>query len=195
MAHATEDGAQPPVDQDERPGQDVVPAQLDYADDEAFSTAFNDLIVSTFHSIERYEELSLRSFEENDLSIAESHLVEAVGRECQNSPAGVPVSQVAHALGVRVPTATASVNKLVAKGLLSKERSRDDQRSFLVRLTRQGRRAYRLHALFHRRMVDALAGDLTAQERAVLTRGLAKLKRFFEQSAANTPAAMQKNPR
>ena len=28
---------------------------IDFGNDEAFFTAFNDLIVSTFHSIERYE--------------------------------------------------------------------------------------------------------------------------------------------
>ena len=60
---------------------------IDFGNDEAFFAAFNDLIVSTFHSIERYEELSLKSFESNDLSIAESHLVEAVGRVCQDNPA------------------------------------------------------------------------------------------------------------
>ena len=114
-----------------------------------------------------------------------------MGRVCQDNPAGVPVSQVAQTLGVRVPTATASVNKLVAKGLLSKERSQEDQRSFLVKLSREGRRAYRLHMLFHRRMIDALAGTLDPQERAVLTSGLTKLKAFFEESATTLPSAQK----
>ena len=41
------------------------------------------------------------------------------------------------------------------------------------------------------RMIDALAGTLDPQERAVLTTGLTKLKAFFEESATTLPSAQK----
>lgn len=160
--------------------------------DDAFVDELNELLVSTFHSIERYEEQSLRTFEGLNLSVNEAHVIEAVGhgtaeddlpQDAAPRPRALTVSQVAASLGVRVPTATAAVNRLVAKNLLVKERSSSDGRSVLVRLTREGRRAFRLHALFHRRMADAVAGSMTAEERRVLLHGIRKLKAFFENAA------------
>lgn len=153
-------------------------------EDEAFVQQLNSLLVSTFHSIERYEERSLQSFDGMGLSVNEAHVVEAVGTCATDYRCGVSVSGIAAAMGVRVPTATAAVNRLVSKGILTKERSADDGRSINVRLTQAGRRAFRLHALFHRRMVDAVAGGLTIEERNALARGIRKLQIFFE-SAAN----------
>lgn len=146
---------------------------------EIFAQQLNDLLVSTFHSIERYEERSLRAFEGLDLSVNEAHVIEAVGHGASDYRQGISVTSVAETLGVRVPTATAAVNRLVSKGLLVKERSASDGRSINVRLTRAGRRAFRLHELFHRRMVDAIAGSLSPLERTTLMEGIQRLKAFF----------------
>ncbi len=159
------------------------PTSTSTADDEAFSEELNNLLVSTFRSIERYEERCLRSFYGMDLSISDAHVIDAVGRGASSHPHGVTVTAVAETLGVRNPTATAAVNRLVAKGFLLKERSTGDLRSVNVRLTRSGRRAFRLHRLFHRRMVDAVAGMLPPQERSTLASGIRRLKSFFEDTA------------
>lgn len=158
------------------------PTPTSPAPDDSFARELNDLLVGTFRSIERFEERSLRSFAGFDLSVNEAHVVDVVGRGGSGSR-GITVSQVAAALGVRVPTATAAVNRLVQKGLARKVRSADDLRTVHVRLTRAGRRAFRLHALFHRRMVDAVAGDIDPGERAQLACGIRKLKAFFEKAA------------
>ncbi len=159
------------------------PAQPSVSDD-AFAHELNSLLVGTFHSIERFEERSLRTFAGFNLSVNEAHVVDVVGRGGGSGEhGGITVSQVAEALGVRVPTATAAVNRLVQKGLAVKERSTSDLRTVHVRLTHEGRRAFRLHALFHRRMVDAVAGDMEPAERAQLTQGIRKLKAFFEKAA------------
>ena len=158
-------------------------AQTTPPSDDAFAHELNDLLVGTFRSIERFEEQSLRAFAGFDLSVNEAHVVETVGRGAGSGAQGITVSQVAAALGVRVPTATAAVNRLVQKGLAVKVRSSNDMRTVHVRLTRAGRRAFRLHALFHRRMVDAVAGDMDPCERAQLAQGIRKLKAFFEKAA------------
>ena len=48
-------------------------------------------------------------------------------------------------------------------------------------LTKEGRKAYRAHELFHRQMVDAALDGLTSEEEAAFARGLSKVKAFFEQ--------------
>ncbi len=160
-----------------------LPAPADVTDDASFSDELNALLVSTFRSIERYEERSLRSFYGMDLSISDAHVIEVVGRGGSGRPHGVTVGAVAEALEVRNPTATTAVNRLVAKGFLVKERSTGDLRSVNVRLTRAGRRAFRLHSLFHRRMINAVAGTLDPQERRALASGIRKLESFFEDIA------------
>ena len=159
--------------------------------DDAFAEQLNDLLVSTFHSIERYEERSLRAFDGLDLSVNEAHVIEAVGHGAPDYRRGVTVTNIADALDVRAPTATSAVNRLVKKGLLAKERNAQDGRAINVRLTREGRRAFRLHELFHRRMVDAIAGSMTPAERVTLVQGIQKLKAFFsaETDAGGAPVA------
>lgn len=154
--------------------------------DAAFDRVLNEFLVSTYRAIERYEEKSLQVMGGLDLTTSEAHMVEAVGIGMREHPEGVPVTQLADMLGVRVPTATASVKRLMEKGLLSKERSASDGRSINVRLTQQGRRAYRLHAGFHQHMVQACAGQLTSEERRVFASSLAKLADFFNAAADET---------
>ena len=147
--------------------------------DEAFVRAFNDLLVTTYRSIEGYEQAMLDAQGSEGLTISELHLVEAVGRVGRDCPAGATVSRVAEALGVRVPTATTAVSRLVSKGMLVKERSAQDARIVNVRLTRAGEKAYRLHATFHRRMAQAVLADLSPAERDALVGGIHRLEAFF----------------
>lgn len=156
------------------------------AGDEAFDRVLNEFLVNTYRAIERYEEKSLRVMGGLDLSTAEAHMVETVGLGMAEHPEGVPVTQLAEMLEVRVPTATAAVKRLTEKGLLAKERSASDGRSVVVRLTQTGRRAYRLHAGFHRHMVQACAGQLSAEERRVFASSLQKLTDFFNAAADET---------
>lgn len=151
-----------------------VPAQ-----GEDFELAFNNLLVSTFRSIERYEESVLRSESGLDLTIAESHVIDAVGRTQHASPDGATITQAAEMLGVSLPTVTTSVNRLVAKGMIAKSRSPRDARAVSLSLTRAGEKAYRLHALFHRRLARALLDGLSSQERDALVSGICKLEAFF----------------
>lgn len=154
--------------------------------DAAFDRVLNEFLVRTYRAIERYEEKSLRVMGGLDLTSAEAHMVEAVGLGQTDHPEGVPVTQLAEMLDVRVPSATAQVKRLTERGLLTKERSASDGRSVVVRLTQQGRRAYRLHAGFHRHMVQACAGQLSAEERRVFASSLQKLADFFNAAADET---------
>ncbi len=86
-----------------------------------------------------------------------------------------PMKEVAEFLGVRPPSATALVERLVAGGQLRREADPEDRRASRVSLTPGGRRSM----LAGRRMAqEALAeavARLDAEEQAALAKILAKL--------------------
>lgn len=86
---------------------------------------------------------------------------------------------VASRLDVTLATLTAAIGKLVTKGFVQRTRCEADRRQVLVSLTKEGRKAYRAHELFHRQMVDAALDGLTPEEEAAFARGLSKVKAFF----------------
>lgn len=143
-----------------------------------FATALNDLLVSTFHSILKLEEESLRRMGHYKLSISEMHLLEAVAR---GGNAGRSVSDIARELSITLPSVTAAVGKLEKKGFVSKNRSDADKRSVIVTLGPEGRRAEAAHRFFHRHMVSRASENLSAQERDALLKGLNNLRAFFNE--------------
>ena len=57
------------------------------------------------------------------------------------------------------------------QGFVQRTRCEADRRQVLVSLTKEGRKAYRAHELFHRQMVDAALDGLTPEEEAAFARG------------------------
>lgn len=148
----------------------------------SFATELSDLLVSTYGSIDAIESKMLHDTHGLDISIAECRLIDIVGRATLRGSGKITVSEIADALGVRRPSATAGVNRLVTKGFFGKTRSERDARRVNVSLTRAGERVYRLHAIFHRRMAEAVAGDMTPEEREVLLKGVRRLDDFYAQA-------------
>lgn len=148
----------------------------------SFATELSDLLVSTYGSIDAIESKMLHDTHGLDVSIAECRLIDIVGRLTLHVPSALTVSEVASAAGVRRPSATATVNRLVAKGFLAKARSTRDARCINVTLTRAGEIVYRLHAIFHRHMAEAVAGDMSPEERKVLLEGVRRLDSFYAQA-------------
>jgi DNA-binding MarR family transcriptional regulator len=151
---------------------------IDVTNDVDFVAALNDLLVATYGDIDALEHQLHRSHGLN-LSVAETNLIEAVGRATLHTDAHITVTEIAERLGVKAPSATAAVNRLVAKGMLAKVRDEADARRVNVTLTREGEKVYRMHVIFHRRMATEVAGGLTAEERIVLLEGVRRLERFY----------------
>ncbi len=135
----------------------------------------NELLTSTFNAILRIEERAINNRLIEGISIAELHTIEAIGLHEEN-----PMSTVAARLEVTLATLNASVNNLVKKGYAQRRRCEDDRRRVLVTLTRKGKQAYRLHQLFHARMVEEALSELTVEEERALAQALAKVKHYFE---------------
>lgn len=146
----------------------------------------NSLLTDTFNSILHIEEGSLNNRLMEGLSIAELHTIAAVGLYEQN-----PMNVIANRLGVTLATLTVAITKLEKKSFVERVRSEVDRRQVLVKLTTKGRKAYRAHDAFHKKLVDTALSELTAEEEAVFVRAISKVKRFFDdeyeamQQAAN----------
>ena len=142
------------------------------------------MLTETFNSILRIEERSLNNRLTEGLSIAELHTIVAVGLHEIN-----PMKVVAARLDVTLATLTASMTE--RKGYVKRSRSEVDRRQVLVQLTSKGRKAFRAHDAFHKKMANSALECLTPEEEVVLYKALGKVKDFFDQEneAARNQAA------
>ncbi|MBV9889307.1 MAG: MarR family transcriptional regulator [Rhizobacter sp.] len=83
--------------------------------------------------------------------------------------------QLARLLGVSMPYLTITLDKLVARGLVTRTRSELDRRSSLLRLTDEGRSLLREAEHIVATMESALLAHLTAGEAALLFELLIKV--------------------
>ena len=76
-------------------------------------------------------------------------------------------------------TLNAALVRLFRDVMELEERSSEDRRVVYISLSEKGRRAYRHHEQFHRRMIEAVLDGLTPDETDSLVKALAKLDRWF----------------
>lgn len=147
---------------------------------DTFERELNELLIQTFRDILKVEELILERSAPR-LSVSEVHLIEAIRKSKDRA---LIVSEIASELDIAVPSATVAVNKLVKKGFITKEKSKEDGRAVIVRLTREGEKIYRLQRYIHYKLVRAAAQDLTEEEKETLLIGVRHLDEFFKKKMA-----------
>lgn len=134
----------------------------------------NDILVHLFNEIWELEEDAIITDEYKDISNNDMHIIEAIGLGDDST-----MSVVARKLGITAGSLTTSVNSLVNKKYIVRERSETDRRVVYIRLTEKGRRAYRHHEDFHMQMTDAVIQNLDEKEIPVLLKTLESLSKFF----------------
>ena len=125
----------------------------------------NDLLVNTYQNVAKVESCMLTS-QQNDLSIAELHILECVGR--------------AQAMEITLPTVTVAVKRLEKKGYVVKNKDENDGRVTRVALTARGRKMDAAHRYFHENMVRSITREMSEAEVEELVRILSKLNRYLE---------------
>ena len=136
----------------------------------------NELLVQLFNDILQIEEKSLKEGIISDLSITEIHTIEAIGMYAEKS-----MSEVAQILKITVGTLTTAINKLIKKEYVERKRIEEDRRVVLVKLTKKGKLAYRIHEKFHHGMVNTAIDGLSEEEEEVLISSLDKINKFFKE--------------
>ena len=135
---------------------------------------FNDVLVRLFNEIMDIEERAIITEEFKDITNNDMHVIEAIGISTMKN-----MSTIARALSVTVGTLTISMNSLVKKGYVVRNQSEKDRRVVYISLTEKGRKAYRHHEEFHKKMIDAMTKDLSQEETQVLVKALTNLRVFF----------------
>lgn len=135
----------------------------------------NDILVHLFNDIMALEEEAIIDKKYEDLSNSEMHVLDAVG------PEGGNMSTIAGKLRITMGSLTTSMNRLVLKGYVERNRSETDRRVVNISLTEKGQLAYERHRKFHMRMVDAALKDVEDDQVPVLVNMLTNLKNFFYQ--------------
>ena len=100
----------------------------------------NDILVSLFNDILKLEEEAIITDEFKDITNNDMHIIEAVGLSGENT-----MSVVAKKLGITAGSLTTSVNSLVNKKYVTRQRSEEDRRVVFLKLTEKGKRAYEHH--------------------------------------------------
>ena len=139
---------------------------------------FNHILVKLFNDIMDIEEKSIITETFQDITNNDMHVIEAIGL-------GTPknMSAIAKQLRVTTGTLTISMNSLVKKGYVKRQRSEQDRRVVYIMLTAKGKLAYKHHAEFHRKMTEALVAGMNPEDTKLLVRALTNLRNFFEEYA------------
>ena len=126
----------------------------------------NTMLVNTFHEILELEEKAIIK----DLTNNDMHIIEAIGPDTK-----VRMSDIARKLNITVGSLTTSMNSLVNKGYVARERGDSDRRVVNIYLLDKGKAAFSHHKQFHEEM-----NALTAEELKIWVKSLDALTAFFQ---------------
>ena len=134
----------------------------------------NEVLVSLFRDVNDIEQKAIITSEFGDLTNNDMHVIEAIGIDEPKN-----MSTIARALSVTVGTLTISMNSLVKKGYVVRNRSSEDRRVVFISLSEKGVKAYYHHKKFHEQMIDSVVKELTEEELEALVKALTKLNTWF----------------
>ncbi len=143
------------------------------------SKEFKIILVKLFNDILDYEESVLRASEFKDLTNNDIHVIRAIGMNEKKN-----MSMIAKELAVTIGTLTISINSLVRKGYVIKERSDKDKRVVFVNLSSKGEAAFSRNEELYDQMVNSMLEDLEDNEMDILMKSLLKVNRCIKQNKA-----------
>ena len=134
----------------------------------------NEVLVSLFRDVNDIEQKAIITSEFSDITNNDMHVIDAIGIDRPKN-----MSSIARELSVTVGTLTISVNSLVKKGYVVRNRSSEDRRVVFISLSEKGVKAYYHHKKFHEQMIDSVVKELTEEELEALVKVLTKLNTWF----------------
>lgn len=138
--------------------------------------AINEIFVHLFNDIWELEKQAIITGEFKDLTNNDMHIIEAIGLGNGNN-----MSAIAKKLKITVGSLTTSMNSLVNKKYVTRERSEEDRRVVYIKLTAKGVKAYKQHEEFHHKMTASVLNQLEKEEIPVLLKTLKGLSGFFKE--------------
>lgn len=140
----------------------------------------NDVLVNLFRDVNDIEQKAIITSEFKDITNNDMHVIDAIGIQAPKN-----MSSIAKELSVTVGTLTISMNSLVKKGYVVRQRSSEDRRVVYISLSEKGKKAYHHHKKFHEQMIDGVVSELAEDELDALLRALTKLNAWFRSFEEN----------
>lgn len=140
----------------------------------------NDVLVNLFRDVNDIEQKAIITSEFKDITNNDMHVINAIGIDAPKN-----MSSIARELSVTVGTLTISMNSLVKKGYVVRQRSSEDRRVVYISLSEKGVEAYRHHKRFHEQMIDGVVKELADDELEALVKALTKLNSWFRSFEEN----------
>ncbi|MDD2956949.1 MAG: MarR family transcriptional regulator [Lachnospiraceae bacterium] len=134
----------------------------------------NDTLVVLINEIWDLEKKAIITPEFADITSNDIHIIEAIGPD-----EGRKMTDIAKRLNITVGALTTSMNSLVKKDYVIRERSEEDRRIVNIRLLDKGLAAYAHHADFHQKMTESIVNSLSEEELAVWNKSLHAVTDFF----------------
>ena len=124
-----------------------------------------------------------RLHEQFDITLPRFDLLAQLYRE----PRGLKMGELSRRMMVTGGNVTGITDQLVAEGLVVREDNPKDRRAYIVKLTPEGRRAFKKMAEAHAKWIVELFAGISEKERAQLYGLLAVLKTHVAGIADGTP--------
>lgn len=140
----------------------------------------NHVLVNLFRDVNDMEQKAIITSEFKDITNNDMHVMDAIGIQAPKN-----MSSIARELSVTVGTLTISMNSLVKKGYVVRQRSSEDRRVVYISLSEKGIKAYHHHKKFHAQMIDGAVKELTKDELEALIKAMTKLSAWFRSFEEN----------
>ena len=134
----------------------------------------NEVLVNLFRDVMDIEQKAIITEEFQDITNNDMHIIEAVGLGEGNN-----MTTIAKKMKITVGSLTTSMNSLVKKHYVERNRSEEDRRIVNITLTEKGIKAYKHHEEFHEKMSQAAISEMSEDEVKVLLKSLNNLSKFF----------------
>lgn len=131
-----------------------------------------DLNENLVEFFDRFASWENSVIQQSSLTVAGAHAIEKLGHNGSMS-----MKDLSKALGVTTGTTTVTVDRLEKGGYALRDRSENDRRSYIIRLTEKGEEAYRDHHSHHMNLADEIASILSEEEVRSLVGILRKINR------------------
>lgn len=133
------------------------------------------LLVQIFDNVLLTEEKALQKGYFSDLSLAEMHALEAIGPYEART-----MTETASDLGITTGTLTVSIDRLVKKGYVLRNRDVNDRRIVRISLTHNGKLAYRIHSKFHAVLARRILEPYSDEEREKFIKMISEIDLFVK---------------
>jgi len=138
-----------------------------------------DRLVRIFENVLFTEEKSIQQGYFSNLSIAEMHTLDAIGPYDART-----MTETAASLGITTGTLTVSIDRLVKKGYVIRNRDEKDRRIVRISLTREGKLACRMHGKYHKVLARHILEPYDEKEQQMLLTMVEEVDTYLQQQAA-----------